>query len=966
MRSNFLLCLFTLFLAFHSLAQENGTIRGTIFDAGLGETLPGVTVLVVGTTTGTITDLDGEFSISIAPGTYEVSLSFISYETKIVQGVVVESGEVTVLGELSLEEASIELDEVTVTATSIRNTETALLTMKQKSANVLDGISASAFRKIGDGNAASSMRRVPGVSLVGGKYVYVRGLGDRYTKTILNGVDVPGLDPDRNSLQMDLFPTTVIDNILVHKSFSAKLPADFTGGVIDIVLKDFPEQKSGRVGISLGYNPSMHFNPDYLVYNGGNLDWLGMDDGSRDIPATSNIPSFVEAVSDPQGENGQRFREILDNFNPNMAAFKQSSLMDFKANFTFGNQWKSKKDRTMGYNIGVFYQNETEFYEDAEFGRWGLSADPNVFEMEVREDQVGDFGVNNVLWSVLGGFAVKTMKSKYRFTLLHLQNGESKAGIFDYVGSDQGANFDAFQHNLDYSQRSLSNMLIAGDHKLSNTGWELNWKFSPTLAMITDPDVRFTRYQIRGTGNPNIGTEVGFPERIWRDLDEFVLPGIVDVTKDFDFRGRKSKLKFGGAYTYKERDYLIQNFALNIRGLTLTGDPDELFFPENLWPYEGDVTKGTTYEARFIPTNPNQFNSSAMTIAAYASTELSLHRKLKAILGVRMESYTQRYTGTDQLEINVLDNDVVLDDIDFFPSVNFIYSFTEQQNLRLSFTRTIARPSFKELSYAEIYDPITGRTFIGGLFTDADPGVGITYWDGNLTSTDIYNFDLRWEYFGDNGQMFSLSGFYKLFQDPIEIVQYAIQTNSFQPRNVGDGEVFGAETEVRYDLGRVAYAFNNFRFLVNFTYTYSRIKLSPTEFNSRVENARTGQTIGEYRDMAGQAPYIVNAGISYEGGEDGFGRGLEAGFYYNVQGQTLQFVGIVDRPDIYTIPFNSLDFNSWKTFGKDDRYRIGLKVENILNDEKELVFVSYNAQDQYFTRLKPGVAVKLRFTYSIF
>lgn len=965
MRSKIIICLFALFFAFHSLAQENGTIRGTIFDAGLGETLPGVTVLVVGTTTGTITDLDGKFSIPIAPGTYEVSLSFISYETKIIQGVVVESGELTLLGQISLEEASIELEEVTVTATSIRNTETALLTMKQKSANVLDGISASAFRKIGDGNAASSMRRVPGVSVIGGRYVYVRGLGDRYTKTILNGVDVPGLDPDRNSLQMDLFPTTVIDNILVHKSFSAELPADFTGGVVDIVLKDFPEQKSGRIGISLGYNPSMHFNPDYVTYNGGNLDWLGIDDGSRDIPATSNIPSFVEAVSDPQGEDGQRFREILENFNPNMAAFQQSSLMDFKANLTFGNQFK-KKDRTMGYNLGVFYQNETEFYKDAQFGRWGLSADPDVYEMDVREDQIGDFGINNVLWSVLGGFAVKSVKSKYRVTLLHLQNGESKGGIFDYVGSDQGANFDALQYNLDYSQRSLSNILIAGDHNFSATNWELNWKFSPTLAMITDPDVRFTRYQIRGDSDPVIGTEVGFPERIWRDLDEFVLPGTVDLTKDFDLRGRKSKLKFGGAYTYKERDYLIQSFALNIRGLSLTGDPDELFFPENLWPYEGDITRGTTYEARFIPTNPNQFNSTAMTVAAYASAELSLHQKLKAILGVRMESYTQRYTGTDQLQLNVLDNDIVLDDVDFFPSLNFIYSFTEKQNFRLSFTRTIARPSFKELSYAEIYDPITGRTFIGGLFTDADPGTGTVFWDGKLTSTDIYNFDLRWEYFGDNGQMISLSGFYKRFENPIEIVQYATQTGSFQPRNVGDGEVFGAETEVRYDLGRITYALNNFRFLVNFTYTVSRIKLSPTEFNSRVENARTGQTIDEYRDMAGQAPYLINAGISYEGGETGFGRGLEAGFYYNVQGQTLQFVGIVDRPDIYTVPFNSLDFNSWKTLGKDNRYRVGLKVENILNDAKDLVFVSYNAQDQFFTSLAPGVAVKLRFSYSIF
>lgn len=955
--------MFSLFHIFQLSAQD-GFIRGTIYDAEYGDYLPGVTVLVVGTTTGTITDLDGKFSIPIAQGTYEVSLSFISYETKIIKDVKVEAGKAVLLGEIKLAEASFDLAEVTVTAAAVRNTETALLTIKQKSATVLDGISATGLRKIGDSDAASSMRRVPGVSVVGGRYVYVRGLGDRYTKTMLNGVDIPGLDPNRNSLQMDLFPTAVIDNIIVHKSFSAELPADFTGGIVDIEIKDFPEEKRGRIGISLSYNPSMHFNPNYLSYEGGKLDWLGFDDGARDIPATSNVPFFSEVVGNPNGEQGQRYKQILENFNPTMAAYKQNSAMDISLGASFGNQVQRKKV-TLGYNVSLSYKNETQYFADAEFGRYGLEANPDVYEMEVREYQKGDMGQNYVLWSALAGFAVKTKKSKYRINVLHLQNGESRAGIFDYQGSDQGSVFTAMQHNLDYSQRSLSNILLAGEHKFTDSKWEVEWKLSPTLAKINDPDVRFTRYEDRD-GEWSIGTEVGFPERIWRELDEIVLPGVVHINREFDLLGNRSAIRFGGAYTYKERDYVIRSYALNIRDIPLTGNPDELFYPENLWPYQGSIGRGTTYEARFIPNNPNQFNSSASNIGAYVSAELSLHEKFKTILGVRMENYVQRYTGTDQLLTRILDNDVVLDDLDFFPSVNFIYSLNKQQNLRLTYTQTIARPSFKELSYAEIYDPITGRTFIGGLFRDADDGAGIEYWDGNLQSTGIQNYDIRWEYFGELGQLLSLSGFYKKFDNPIEIVQYATQTGSFQPRNVGDGEVFGIETEIRYDMGRLTGAFNNFSFLFNFTYTESRVKLSNTEYISRVENARTGQTIGDYRDMAGQAPYIVNGGISYNGGKKGFWQDLEAGIYYNVQGQTLQFVGIVDRPDIYSKPFNSLNFNSNKRFGKDKRMQIGLKIENILNDSRDLVFVSYNAKDQYFTSLSPGTAFKVRFVYTLF
>ncbi len=962
----FSLTLFFLLISTGADAQ-NGFIRGTVFDEAIGESLPGVQILVEGTTTGTLTDLDGKFSISVAPGIYNLKLSYISYETLTIENIEISAGDVSLLDNIYMKEETVELGEVVITAQAVRNTENALSTIKKKSANVIDGISASAFRKIGDSDAASSMKRVTGVSVEGGKYVYVRGLGDRYTKTILNGVDIPGLDPDRNSLQMDLFPTNIIDNILVHKSFSADLPADFTGGVIDINTKDFPDQKIGKVGGSVGFNPQMHFNSNFLSYEGGSTDFLGFDDGTRAIPATENVPFFSEVVGNPNGQKALRYRDILEGFNPVMGPSKQTSLMDFSLDFSIGNQ-KPMENVTLGYEFAISYKFNTEFYKDAEFGRYGLSANPSNYEMERREFQFGDYGTQSVLLSGLAGFAVKTLNSKYAIKLMQLQNGESRAGQFYYQGSDQGSVFDADQYNLDYGQRSITNVLISGVHKFNDAKWEMTWKVSPTLALIRDPDIRFTRYEDRD-GTPAIGTEVGFPERIWRDLNEINLAGIVHATRDFDIQARKSNIKFGGAYTYKERDYEILSYALNIRGVPLIGNPNELFFDENLWPLNGeDETKGTTYEARFVPNNPNSFNSSVSYAAAYVSADLWLMNWLKAIVGVRAENYIQRYTGQDQLGANVLDNDVVLDKLDFFPSVNLVFTVNENMNVRASYSKTIARPSFKELSYAEIYDPITSRTFVGGLFFDGfvQGNDTIVYWDGNLTTTDIHNFDVRWELFQQNGQMFSLSGFYKQFLRPIEIVQYATQTGAFQPRNVGDGEVFGAEAEVRLALGNFINALNNFRATLNVTITESRIKLSPTEFQSRVENARTGQTIDEYRDMAGQSPYIINAGLAYDGGESGFWNGFQAGFYYNVKGETLLYVGIVDRPDVYTTPFHSLNFNATKRFGKDQRISLGLRVENILNQKEETVFQSYNATDQFFERLSPGFHFKVSFSYSLF
>ena len=956
-----------IFLSAWAQAQQ-GTIRGAVFDANTGEYLPGVTIFAEGTSTGTITDLDGEFNLVIAPGTYNIRISFISYETVLLQNVKSNAGDITVLEDIGLKTANIDIDEVVVTAQTIRNTENALISLKRKSTNVMDGISASSLKKIGDSDVAASIKRVSGVSVSDGKYVYIRGLGDRYSKTILNGLDVPGLDPDRNTIQMDLFPTSIIDNIMVHKSFSADLPADFTGGVIDIEIKDFPMKKSAAVSASAGYNPLFHLNPNYISYEGSSTDFLGFDNGSRAIPATSNIPEFAYALADINGTTGQRYTEILNSFNPVMATIQKTSPIDYGFGISYGNQ-KGEGEVKKGFNFALSYKNETEFYQHAIDARYGMSGVNSINDLEVREYQVGSYGTNNVFLSGLAGFARKTNSSKFRIYLMHLQNGESRAGLFDFIGSDQGSDFTSIQHVLDYSQRSLTNIFIDGKHANPDSDWEVEWKISPSLSVLYDPDVRFTRYKVADDGSLRIGTEVGFPERIWRNLFEVNGASSLHATRNFEFLGNESKLKLGGAYTYKYRSYIIRSFKLNIRGgdngtVPLTGDPNELLSETLKWPYQGELNYGTTFENDLNPSN--QYEANVNYAALYASTELALLDNLKANLGLRVEEYFQRFTGQNQAGNLTLDNEVMLNDLDLFPAVNLILNTTQNQNLRLSYSKTIARPSLKELSYVEIYDPLSGKTFIGGLHPEEDSQNGITYWDGNLRSTDIHNLDLRWEQFSENAQMVSFSLFYKKFLNPIEMVQYATQVGAYQPRNVGNGTLYGAEFEWRQNLGFIAPSLEPVSINTNITYSESMIELGVTEYESRVLNARDGESISNTREMAGQSPYLVNAGLSYNGGKNGFWKNLEAGFYYNVQGKTLQYVGIADRPDIFSLPFHSLNFNANMTLDKLEKLSLGIKVSNILNEKKQMVFNSYEAVDEYFEYRDYGMSFSVSLGYKIF
>lgn len=930
---------FFTFLQF-SFAQE-GNIRGKIMDGEFNDVLPFANVSVKNESKGTTTDFEGAYSIDINPGTYTLVFSFVGYTSQEITGVVVKGGETAEVN-VTLHASSAVLDEVVVTTTVRKNTEASVLNIQKNSVTLMDGLSLEGMKKTGASNIASAIKRVPGVSVQDGKYVYVRGLGDRYTKSILNGMDVPGLDPDKNTVQMDIFPTNILENVIVLKSAAAELPADFTGGVVNIVTKDFPSQKQISFSASVGYNPSMHLKSNYLSYGGGKTDFLGFDDGTRDLPFSENadIPSPSDA------NNNSVLDDYTRTLEKEMAANEQTSLPDFSLGFSYGNQFELNNGNRLGVIASLDYKNETEFYEGFENGIYQKNPESDIYELRFDRRQQGDLGINNVLASALAGLSYKTDRSKYKFNLLHIQNGEKRAALFDQRTEISNA-IDVKKDNLEYTQRSVSNLLLSGKHTSENASFTTEWSLSPTLSKVQDKDVRLTTFIVQPDGY-SISSDAGFPIRLWRDLEEVNAVGKIDFTKNYTLFDNKALFKFGGLYSYKQRDYSINNYNIaffNFDTSSLNGDPNEILIDENIWT--PDNGSGSYIRGNYQPANT--FDSNQNTAALYLSNEFKFAKKIRAILGLRAEKFTTNFTGQNNTGTEIYDNVETIDKLDFFPSANFIYEFKENKNFRLSYSRTTARPSFKELSVVQIPDLLTGVIFLGNL---------------DLKPTYINNFDFRFEFFGDRAQMFAISSFYKSFKDPIEIVAYDITApNQFTPRNSPSAEVIGIELEARKNFNFISDGLKDLSLNLNVSVIDSEIEMAKgegQEYESRQVFARDGEVIEDTRHLQGQSPYLINAGLNYNNSN----LGMETGVFFNVQGKTLEVVGFGQNPDVFTQPFNSLNFNFSKELGKERRSKLTLKVDNILDDSKQSQYESYGAMSQNFSLREPGTAFSLGYSFT--
>ena len=934
--------LLTAFVALQLTAQS-GKIVGTITDGDYNEPMAFANVLIKNTTTGTTSDFDGKYQLEVEVGNYAIIFSYIGYQTIEISDIVV-AGNSDVIVDVTLNTNSLEA--VVITTTIRKNTESAVLDLQKKSITLLDGLSAQSIKSSGAGNIASAVKSVPGVSIQGGKYVFVRGLGDRYTKSILNGVDIPGLDPDRNTIQMDVFPTNILENVIVIKSAAAEYPADFTGGVINIVTKDYPSK--GSYGFSLGtsYNPNMHLNSEYLSYTGSRTDWLGFDNGMRKRPVNRYQPipgTFA---------NSSLLTSLTGAFNKELTAKRTDSGVNYDFGFSAGNQYSIGDDK-LGYQLSFSYKNKTEFYDNRVDGTYMRDQnDPSNNALLATRTTQGEVGVNSVLLNLLTGIVYKRKYSKYKFNFLHIQNGESTAGKYEQqlAQAGGGSGFEPITKDaLLYTERSITNLLLGGKHSFRNSDWKIDWKLSPSLSRVYDKDHRVTPLRVTQEGSYVISPSASsFPIRIWRTLEEVNLVGKVDVNKKYTLFNRAAKVKIGGSYAFKFRDFKIDDYTFTITdpltGLSVeNGNADTLLSNENLWTPESGSGTHLVNGDRFE--QANAYQGEQRISAVYASNEFGVTEKLKAVLGIRAELFQTYYTGQNQAATEVYNSAKIIDKLDLFPSANVIYSLTDEENLRGSYSRTTARPSFKEASKSQIFDAITNRLFIGNI---------------DLTPTYINNFDLRYERFGEGSEMFAISAFYKDFTDPIELTFYESAPDQITPKNLGSAKVYGVEFEFRKSLGFILDSFKNLKFNINGSYINSELTMNIDEFNRRVLAARDGESIANTRDLQGQSPYLINTGLNYKSTD----LGLQTGLFFNVQGKTLEVVGTGIVPDVYTKPFSSLNFTFNKSFGEDKKSIIAVKVSNILNSKRESVYESYKSSAKTFSSYHPGTEISVGYSYS--
>lgn len=939
----FLLAVCAILIFGFANAEEKGFIQGKLIDGQFGGPMIGATVTIPALPgVGVTTDFDGNFSLPVAPGTYEVVVSFISYESKTFN-VEVKAGEVVTI-EAKLEMAAQKVDVVTVSAKAKQSSEVGSLIAMKNATVVTDGLSAQTFKKVGDSDLGGAIKRVTGVTVQDGKYVYVRGLGDRYTKSLLNGMVLPGLDPDVNSVQIDIFPTAVLENVNVYKSFSPELNGDFAGGLVNVVTKKFPEEKTTHLSLGFSYVPGMNFNPDFILYTPGKFDALGFDDGSRAMPISGETEVPDEAMQNSELE------DITRSFNSELGAKKRMAFLNTSASFNHGNQIKKESGLTVGYNFVLNYNNTNTFYKDFQSNDFLRSTTSSETELEKQRIRIGDVGKNTVMWNALGSISFKRNKSTFTATALYNQSGESAAA--QRTSTDVEQNQSTLSENvLTYTQRSLGTLQLGGEHKLK--GFDLSWANSFSYSRVNDPDFRETRISITD-GDTTLATGNGAGiDRFWRNLNEFNESFRMDLKIPVH---KNIIVKTGLINTFKTRKFQVHSFKHRPNNLSeISIDPDWFLRDDNIWsadPESQNFRNGTYTIGNFQLAN--QYDAKQNVAGVYAMAEQKVGKKLNLVYGLRIEHAMMFYDGQNSDGSQRYLNENTLNEISFLPALNMVYSITDKMNLRAGYSRTVARPSFKEKSIAEIYDPITKRTFIGNI---------------DLQQVDINNADLRYEYFIGGKDMVAVSGFYKHFTGHIELVSFDLAPDNLKPRNSGTSHLFGGELEVRKGLRQHTSSkfLQGFYFSANLTLVKSMVDMTSvivnndgdTELDLRENNLRDGENIDKYRLMSGQSPYAVNASISYAIADR-----ANISLAYNVQGDQLSIIGSGRVPDIYTLSFHSLNINAYVDLGKEKSSRITVGVQNLLDQDRTLVYRSYEAQDQIFTSFKPGVQFRVKYGFT--
>ena len=914
MRKNLLLLLSFIFAANIASFSQSGTISGKVIDELTSEDLVGAVVQIETLQIGTATDLFGSFTLKKIPaGTYEVTISFISYQTKKIKDIVVKEGETTQLN-VALSNAPIETNSVEIVEYKTTSTEAAVLMEMKDAKGVVSGIGSAQIAKSQDRDASEVARRIPGVTVVDNRFVIVRGLSERYNSVLINNAFAPSMESDVRSFSFDIISSGLIDRFLIYKSPAADLPGEFAGGAIKVFTKNFPS-KDFEVSFvqQFGFRNGTTGN-DFYYSDRSSTDWLGKDDGMRKLPG-----SFPENVRDTEGQDRLDVSRSLTN---SVGLNKEKAPLDLRSNLYIGKKI-TKEYGEFGILAAINYSRTRTFFAN----KTGVY---NVYDEILNESDTVSYMTDSTYQTNarVGGLlniGFRNKRHKIELKNFATQMGQAEDLLRRGIEQEQG---NYVQSNFyGYNERVITSSQLVGTHEIFQRKGNFEWTLGYASAKSSDPDWRRIRYtKPLDLSNPQYQAYIPFSAdpnyfgRLFLDMKETTPMfsasyehKIWNTSKDLQGNDQFLSLK-GGFYTEKkERDFSVRNIGYKAASFQTFMNQDLAFesIDEILDTANVNLTNGLLLDEDTKP--QDSYFASNNLLATYLMFNLP-YKQWNLSAGVRMENNKQRLLTRD---LQDKEFDIHLDSTILLPSANLSYNFNTTNLIRASYGLTVNRPEFRELAPFAFYD------YKRNAIMNGNP---------DLTFATIQNYDIRWELYPSTTEMFSVGVFYKYFENPIELYfQPGVGsggTLSFIPGNAPSATNYGVELDSRIRIGHIVSLLtgseydpskgilNQFTLVANASLITSNIELSENSTETGVDNNRP---------MMGQSPYIINAGVFYQ--NDSIGLSVSA--MYNVIGERVVVAGIPGIPEVWEMPRHQIDLTISKKLGKAFELRFG--VQDLLN-----------------------------------
>lgn len=906
---------FFFLLTIGSAFGQTGVLEGFVIDKKNNETLIGASVTIDGSSKGTITNIDGQYRISgILPGKHYLSVSFIGYYPQIVEQILIEADKTTLVNVL-LDAQDVSIDELVVSAKKRTNTEATMLSSIKTSLVVTSSISNQQIQRSQDRDASEVIRRVPGITIIGDRFIIVRGLNQRYNNVWLNNAATPSSETDVKAFSFDVIPSSLIDNILIFKTSAPEYPADFTGGFVKITTKNMPENNFISFDYASSYRKGTTFN-DFYRYEGSKTDWLGFDNGTRALP--SGFPSDLESINNPTILN-----RLSKSFNKNWTAQQMTARPDERFGLTIGQKFKINQ-HLVGNTTSLGYSNSMDFspIENNSFNSYNIIDDQPVYKFKYIDNQY----TNSVKINALSNWSFNINRNNIiEFRNLFNQNAFSRTvHRSGYDGYSQN-NIRSYEYR--FMSRTTYSSQLGGKHEMNNGITKLDWNLGYSLANRQEPDRKVLlttlneatgKYQltIPFTANPR---QAG---RLFLDNKEHIFSNGVNFENRVNLFQFPPTIKLGYYGEYRTRKFNARNIGF-IRGSNYNPTNDELALPfdQIFTDANFDYINGITIGER--TNKSDSYKASNKLFAGYIGINIPFTIKLNLYGGVRAEYNRMQlssYLPGVETPINVDNKGVHL-----FPSANISYNFTDKILMRFAYGQTINRPEFREIAPFIFYD-----------FNDAAGYSG----NPELKDAIVNNFDVRFEYYPSPTETFSLALFNKSFTNPIEMIYVDAGSGlQYSFNNAKAAKSRGLEVELRKSFENIS------------SLKYFSVVLNASLISSKVEFPASQRDKEKERPMFGQSPYIINSGVYYQNPNNGW----MISVLYNIIGKRIIVVGQRQQnsndniPDIYEMPNNLVDITISKKIGK---FEIKAGIKDLLNEKNryQQTFNLKDAQNKSYSR----------------